>query len=178
MGIALAACAGLRAFLPPFVVGLAGRLGLVALSPSFSWLAEPPALVAFGVAVALEILADKIPVVDHALDALQTFVKPVAGGFIAATVVSEWAPLYVTIASIVIGASASTVVHLAKAQLRLVSTATTVGAGNPVLSTSEDGVALAGTVGAIALPLLVLLLAGVGAVLVAWAIRRGPRRVA
>lgn len=175
MGIALAACAGLRAFLPPFVVGVAGRLGLVELSASFGWLAETPALFAFGAAVVVEVLADKVPVVDHALDAVQTLVKPIAGGFVAATVVSEWAPLYVTVASIVVGASASTAVHFTKAHLRLVSTVSTAGVANPVLSVSEDGVALTGTVGAIALPLLGLLLLAIAAALAWWAIRRHRR---
>ena len=43
MGIGLAACAGLRAFLPLFLLGLAGRFDWVSLSPTFDWLASTPA---------------------------------------------------------------------------------------------------------------------------------------
>ena len=39
MGVGLAACAGLRAFLPLLVVGVAGKFELVPLSESFEWLA-------------------------------------------------------------------------------------------------------------------------------------------
>src|SRR5437762_495318 len=67
-GIALASCAGLRAFLPLFVTGALGRLGWISLSPSFEWLSSWPALVIFGVAVGTEMLGDKIPIVDHLLD--------------------------------------------------------------------------------------------------------------
>ena len=178
MGIGLAACAGLRAFLPLFVVGLAGRFELVPLSESFEWLASWPALVVFGVAVVTEILGDKFPVVDHLLDSLQTFVKPIAGALVTATVVQDWAPLYITLVLIVMGGSTAGVVHLTKSKLRFVSTATTGGVGNPVLSTSEDGVALAGVVGSIAVPPLTILLLLAAAVLAWVTIRRFRQRTA
>ena len=59
MGVGLAACAGLRAFLPLFVVGVAGRLDVLPLSEPFAWLASAPALTVFGAAVLTELLADK-----------------------------------------------------------------------------------------------------------------------
>src|SRR5262245_25328093 len=67
-GVALAAVCGLRAFLPPLAVGLAARFGLLELDLRVAWLAGDPALVAFGFAAVLEIAADKVSVVDHALD--------------------------------------------------------------------------------------------------------------
>ena len=75
MGIGLAACAGLRAFLPLFVVALAGKLEFLTLSDSFSWLAGWPALIVFGAAVVAEVLSDKFPIVDNLLDSVQIFVK-------------------------------------------------------------------------------------------------------
>ena len=89
MGIGLAACAGLRAFLPLFVVALAGKLELVTLSDSFAWMASWPALIVFGVAVVAEVLSDKFPIVDNLLDSVQIFVKPIAGALVAATVVED-----------------------------------------------------------------------------------------
>jgi len=178
MGIGLAACAGLRAFLPLFVVGLAGRLDLVTLSDSFTWLSDWPALAVFGAAVVIEILGDKFPFVDHVLDTVQTFVKPIAGALVMATVIDDWAPLYVAIFSIVVGGSTAGLVHLTKAKLRLASSVTTAGLGNPVLSASEDVGALAGTVGSIAIP-PVMVLFMIVTVLLAWvALRRLRRRPA
>ena len=43
MGIGLAGAAGLRAFVPLLVVGIAGRYELIPLSARFEWLATNPA---------------------------------------------------------------------------------------------------------------------------------------
>ena len=50
------------------VVGLGGRFDFIPLGARFEWLESTPALIVFGVAVLAEVLADKIPVVDHALE--------------------------------------------------------------------------------------------------------------
>jgi hypothetical protein len=174
-GIALAACAGLRAFLPLFALGLAGRLELVPLSEAYAWLASWPALTVFGVAVVVELAADKIPVVDHVLDAVQAFVKPCAGALVSATLVADFGPLGLTVGSMLAGGLTSGVVHLTKAKLRWVSTATTAGTANPLLSIAEDAGALAGTVLSLLAPLLLLLLLGTGLVL-AWILWRRRTR--
>ncbi len=175
MGIGLAACAGLRAFLPLFVVALAGKLELVTLSDSFAWLASWPALIVFGAAVVAEVLSDKFPIVDNLLDSVQLFVKPIAGALVAATVVEDWAPLYVTVVAVIGGGSAAGLVHVVKAKVRLVSSATTAGFGNPVLSVSEDVGALAGSLGSILVPQLVILILLLG-VAFAWLIFRRASR--
>src|SRR5215471_7021247 len=74
-GVALAAACGLRAFLPLLVAGVASRFGLLSLGPNFTWLGENPALVALGLATVLEMVGDKIPVVDHALDVAGTVIR-------------------------------------------------------------------------------------------------------
>ncbi len=174
-GIGLAACAGMRAFLPLFVVGLAGRVGWIPLSDSFQWLASTPALVVFGVALLVELAADKFPVVDNVLDTVQFLVKPVAGTVLVASVVTELTPLQTTVLAIIVGGTTADVVHLGKAKLRLVSSATTAGIGNPVLSTAEDGGSLVGSLLAIFYPLL-LLAALIVLILLLVLILRGIRR--
>jgi uncharacterized protein DUF4126 len=174
MGLGLAACAGLRAFLPLLVVGLAGRLELVPLSESFAWLATGPALVVLSVAVVAELLADKVPVVDHALDALGTLVKPVAGTLLAASVLTDLPPLPTAVLALCTGGAVSAGVHLTKAKVRLLSTAATAGIGNPLLSVLEDVGAVIGSVAALVVPLLVaaLFLAALVGLLVLLAARR------
>lgn len=61
--LGLAACAGLRAFMPLFGAGVAARWTDLPLSDSVAWLGSDTALVPFGVATVIEVLADKIPVV-------------------------------------------------------------------------------------------------------------------
>lgn len=154
MGFSLAASAGLRAFLPLFVVGVAGRLDWIPLTSRFEWLAENPALIVFGIAVVAELLADKIPIFDNLLDVVQTFTKPVAGVIVSAAVFSELTPLQTTVLAIVLGGGVATGVHLAKTKLRWLSTATTAGLGNPIVSSAEEVGAWSVAWGALFLPLL------------------------
>ena len=153
-GVGIAAACGLRAFLPLLAVGVAARAGLIHLHAGSEWLAGDRALWALGVAAALEIAGDKIPVVDHALDAIGTLLRPVA-------------------ASLVLGAGALAV-HGAKAKTRLGSTALTLGHANPIVSLGED----LASAGLIATAILAPLLACAAIVLVVWLVARRRRRQA
>ena len=143
LGIALAACAGVRAWLPMFAVGLCVRFGVLPLGDSFRFLGSDTALAVFFIATIIEVVADKIPVVDHALDALSTFLKPVAGMLLAASVM--WTvddPIVALALGLMVGAPASLVPHTAKATLRGVLSPITFGLAAPVLSILEDVIAI------------------------------------
>ena len=172
MGIGLAACAGLRAFLPLLVVSVAGKLGWVPLSDRFEWLATWPAVVVFGVAVVAELLSDKIPLIDNLLDTLQVWVKPIAGALLAIAVLTELEPLPATALGIMAGASSAGLVHVVKAKVRLLSSALTTGLGNPILSVIEDAVALVGSVLSIVVPFLIVALVALALLGVVFAVRR------
>jgi hypothetical protein len=186
-GISLAACCGLRAFLPPFVLGLGVRMGLaelvlgrpVVLHDEFEWLASTPALVVFGVAVVAELLADKIPVVDHLLDLVQTLVRPLAGALVVAASLTGLEPLPAAVIGLVVGGSLAGGVHAAKSNLRLFSTAGTAGAATPAISLAEDVAATAGSLLAVKAAVVaatLLLLAGAAAGLLALRLSRGRAR--
>lgn len=174
-GVGLAACAGLRAFLPLLVVGIAGRLDYIPLSPRFEWLASWPALIVFGVAVVTEILADKVPFVDNLLDVAQGFVKPVAGVILVASVVSDLTPLQTTVIALVLGGGTAAAVQVTKAKIRLVSSATTAGAGNPLLSIGEDAGSLAGSILALVVPVVLIAILLVSFIAIVMTLRRFRR---
>ncbi len=176
MGISLAACAGLRAFLPLLVVGVAGRLDWIPLTSHFEWLSSTPALIVFGVAVGAEFVGDKVPWVNHLLDGLQTFVKPVAGVVVAAAVLHELTPLQGSVLALVLGAGTAGAVHVSKATLRLASTAATGGLANPIVSTVEEGSAWMLAAVAIWLPFLALALLVIATGFMVWLIRNRLRR--
>jgi hypothetical protein len=174
-GVAVAAACGLRAFLPLLGLGIAGRLGWFELDPRMEWLAGDPALWALGCATVVEIAADKIPIVDHALDVVATLLRPAAaalGGYAMLDVLpTPWAQ----IAGLGFGGIALAV-HALKAKIRLGSTAVTMGQANPALSTGEDVVSLGTLASALLAPVLailvvVLLIAGLTVWLV---LRRRP----
>src|SRR5205085_1012437 len=103
----------------------------------------------------LEIAADKVPFVDHALDVAGTVLRPLAAAFGAWSVLVHGpAPLRTGVA-LALGPGAL-LVHALKAKLRIGSTAVTLGHANPLLSLVEDGTAAGLVAVAIFAPLLVL----------------------
>jgi len=173
LGIALAACAGLRAWLPLLLASLLARAGWLDLGPSFQFLASKRALVLFGVASLLEILGDKIPVIDHALDALGTPLRPAAGALLAASVLGQVGdPLTALALGTAVGVPAALVPHAAKSALRAASTTFTGGIANPILSLVEDAVSLVLFVLAVLVPLLVVGLLAFAIVLISRNLRR------
>ncbi len=160
VGIALAATAGMRAFLPLLVLGIAARLGRFEISEGYRWLASDPALITFGVAVVAETLADKIPIVDHALDTVQTIIKPAIGTMVAAAMFVQLSPFHATLLGLAVGGTVATGVHLAKAKVRLLSSLTTGTILNPILSFAEDVVSTVIAAVAVLAPFLALLFIG------------------
>jgi small basic protein len=176
LAIALAASAGLRAWLPLLLAGSLARLGVLDLGPSFQFLASDKALVLFGVATAIELIGDKIPAVDHALDVIGTPLRPAVGALLAASVLGTVAdPLTSVVLGTAVGAPSALVPHAAKAALRAASTTVTGGLANPLISFLEDAISVVTFFLAILLPLLVVALLGLTLYLASRWLRR--RRV-
>jgi hypothetical protein len=162
LAIALAASAGLRAWLPLLLAGGLARAGVLDLGDSFSFLASDKALVLFGVATVVELVGDKVPAVDHALDVIGTPLRPAAGALLAASVLGTVSdPLTALVLGTAVGAPSALVPHAAKTALRAVSTTLTGGLANPVLSFLEDAISLITFVLAILVPVLVVALLGI-----------------
>jgi hypothetical protein len=184
-GTGLAAAAGLNAYIPLLTLGLAGRfLDFVTLPAGWTWLSNDWVLIILGVLLVIEIVADKIPVVDTVNDWIQTIVRPAAGGIVFGTGAStttnaiedpaqffennNWVP-------IALGVGLSLVVHLTKMAARPALNAVTFGVAAPVLSTVEDASSVTLAVLAILAPLLVVI-ALAGLVLLFVVIFRRARR--
>jgi hypothetical protein len=154
--------------LPLLLTGALARAGLLELGPSFQFLASNRALVLFGAATVVELLADKLPVVDHALDLLSTPLRPAAGALLAAAALGHVSdPLTALALGTAIGAPSALVPHAAKSALRAASTTFTAGIANPALSLVEDGITIGLFLLAVLVPLLVVLLLAVNAWLLA-----------
>lgn len=175
LAIALAACAGLRAWLPLLLTGILARLDYLDLGASFQFLKSDRALVLFAVASLIELLGDKFPAVDHTLDAIGTLLRPAAGVLLAASVMWQVQdPLVALGLGVIVGAPSAVVPHAAKSALRAVSTTLTGGIANPILSLLEDVIALALFALAVLLPLLAALLVALTAFWLARRLRRRP----
>jgi hypothetical protein len=142
MGIALAATAGLRVFMPFVFVGGMARYANAPVPDMLAWTATDAGFLLLLVATLLEVLSDKIPVVDHLLDSAATFVKPVAGMLLPAALLHDASPMGAWVLGIVAGAPLALGVHATKAGARAGSSVTTLGAANPAMSFLEDALAV------------------------------------
>jgi hypothetical protein len=173
MAIALASAAGLRAWLPLLAAGGLARLGVLDLGASFRFLSSDKALVLFGAATVIELVGDKIPAVDHALDVIGTPLRPLAGAVLAASVLGTVAdPLTSAVLGVAVGAPSALVPHVAKSALRAASTGATAGLANPALSFVEDAIAVVLLVLAVLVPLVVVGLVALTLYLAAHFLRR------
>lgn len=174
IGFGLAAACGFRVFVPMLIVSLAAKTGHLQLSESFAWLSSDAALATFAVATAVELFAYYIPWLDNALDSIATPCAVVAGTILMASFVPEVDPWLKWCLAIIAGGTAAGAVGAATSVARGVSTVTTGGLGNPVISTVE---AVAST-GLSALAIFVPLLAVAGLVgmvgVVGWRYARRP----
>jgi uncharacterized protein DUF4126 len=174
----LSGAAGLNAWLPLFLSALLARLDVVELAQPFDDLTSTPALLLLGALTVADFVGDKIPVVDHLLHLAGSVIAPVSGAilFTGQTGLETDLP---TLGAVVLGGATAGSIHAARAAVRPVSTATTGGLGNPVLSLGEDAGSLLLVVTAFVLPLLALVLVvWLLVVLVAWWRRlRGARRL-
>ena len=136
-GLALAAAAGFRAFVPLLAAGLAIHFGYVEPARGFDWLGEPIVLVALSIATVTEIAAYYVPGVDHALDLIGAPVA-VAAGIVAAAGVMVGLPDWLRwLTAIGAGGAVATAGHALNAIGRAKTGAVSGGLGNPVYSTAE-----------------------------------------
>lgn len=173
----LSASAGLNAYIPLLIVGLLGHYtDLIKLNSPWDTLASPWIILMLCVLVIIEMLADKVPAVNHINDLIQTFIRPAAGAVAfaaSANVVTDVSPVLALAAGLLVAGT----VHVAKAgALRPMVTATTGGAGNIPVSIAEDIVSTVLSIVAIILPILIgTLLVVLAAFIIYWLYKRSNR---
>jgi hypothetical protein len=157
-GIALAAAAGFRAFVPLFAAGLAVHFGWMEPARGFDWLGEPVVLVALGTATVAEIAAYYVPGVDHVLDLLGAPVAVIAGIVAAAGVMVGLPDWLRWLTAIGAGGAVATAGHALNALGRAKTGAASGGVGNPVYSTAELASSVVISALAVALPVIAVIL--------------------
>ena len=171
-GLALAAAAGFRAFVPLLATGLAIHFGVIEPASGFGWLGEPVTLLALLVATLLEVGAYYLPGLDHALDIIAAPLALAAGIVVAASVMAELPPWLRWLAAIVAGGGATAASYWFTTLTRAKSGVATGGLANPLVSTAE----LAGSVLLAALALLAPVIAILALAWIFLAVSRRRRR--
>jgi hypothetical protein len=165
----LSASAGLNAYIPLLVISLVARYtDLIQLSSPWDTLTSWWILGLLIVLSLVEFFADKIPAVNHVNDAIQTFIRPVAGAIVfaaSANVISNIHPVLALAAGLLVAGG----VHAVKsAAVRPAVTATTGGAGNIPVSVAEDALATFLSVLAVVVPVVLGFILILIAVIIVW----------
>jgi len=132
---------GLNVYATVAAAGLMQRLGVAQLPDSLQVLSHP---IVLGVAITLflvEFIADKIPYVDSAWDAVHTFIRPPAAAVLSYSAFGNVAEEYRIGAALLAGSVALTS-HGAKASARAAANTSPEPVSNWALSILEDGLAV------------------------------------
>ena len=152
----LSASAGLNAYIPLLVVALLAKFTpLIHLDAPWDTLTSWWIIGLLLILLVIEFFVDKIPVVHHINDVIQTLVRPAAGAIVFAAntnVVHNLNPVLALALGLMVAGS----VHAAKsAVVRPVVSAATAGAGNVPVSMAEDATSTAVSVISVIAPMLV-----------------------
>ena len=140
VALGLACLAGLNLYLTVFVTGLAIHFHWITLASNYQSLAvlgEPIVITIAGILYGIEFLADKIPWIDSAWDAVHTIIRPIGGALLAIQVLGHPNPVFVVIVGL-LGGGTSLIAHTAKSATRLTTNASPEPFSNIALSIGED----------------------------------------
>jgi Domain of unknown function (DUF4126) len=173
--------AGWRLYLVTFAVGLAMKVGWVALPDQLRALDVLANNWVIGIAALgtlAEFFADKIAWVDSAWDAIHSVVRPVGGALLSMAIIDGGDPAW-QVGSFLLGGGAALLAHAGKAGARTLVNASPEPFSNVVVSTTED-IATGGLLAlAIAYPVAAAVIALLLVLLSIWlviAARRALRR--
>ena len=175
----LAWASGVRLYLVVFAVGLAGHFAYATLPEGLRVLQHPWGSGAAGFMVLMEFMADKVPGLDSAWDALHTFIRIPAGALLAAGATGD-SLTALTVAAGILGGTITAGTHFTKAGGRAVINTSPEPFSNWGASFTEDAVVLSGIWLAFAHPLAFLVLLLLFLLLMAWLLPkvwRGVRSV-
>jgi len=174
----LSASAGLNAYVPLLIVSLTARFTeLVTLVEPWDALTSWWVIGLLAVLSVVEFFADKIPVVNHVNDGIQTFIRPAAGALVfAATTkaVVDIHPVLAMAAGILVAGGVHAVKTVA---VRPTVTATTGGAGNVPVSVGEDILATLLSILAIVLPVVIAAVIILAVTTIIWMLWRRSNRI-
>lgn len=158
LGIGLSASTGFRVFIPMLVASIATNFKILPTADNFYWLGSNVAMISFGVATIIEVLAYYIPLVDNLLDTITTPLAIVAGTLLMTSVLPIDSELLRWIAGFIIGGGSAVTIQGGTVLTRLTSSKLTVGSANPVVSTAENVVALGSSIMTLFLPIFVAII--------------------
>lgn len=176
LGLGLAAACGFRIFVPLLLMSAASLSGRLELLEGFEWIGSWEALTVFAIATAVEVGAYYLPWLDNLLDSVGAPAAVVAGTLVTASAVAGMDPMLRWTLAVIAGGGVAATVHGATSALRGMSTASTGGLANPLVSTAEAGTSFALALLALLLPFVALLVVVAMVIAAARTLRRWRTR--
>ena len=153
----LSGAAGLNAYIPLLTISVMHKCGVIALAKPYDVMGQWWVIILLAVLLAVELVADKIPGVDHVNDIIHSLIRPTAGALIFAAemghVTSVHPGVWLTIGLLLSGS-----IHAGKAIVRPIINIGTAGIGAPLVSTVENAVSITLSVVAVLAPILGVIL--------------------
>jgi hypothetical protein len=140
------------------VANIAAMNGWITPGEQFEWLTSWPAFFALLTATILEIGGYYVPFIDNLLDTIATPAAVIAGTLLTTSVIQIDSPVLHWGLGLIIGGGTAGVVQIGTGLLRLLSSKTTAGIGNPIVSTAENVASFSLSGLAIFLPVIALVL--------------------
>lgn len=176
LAIGLSAASGFRVFVPSLIMSGVARYSDFTLPGTLEWMEHPLAFYLLLAATLLEVGAYYVPWLDNLLDVAAAPAAVIAGTLLTGAFAVELDPVLRWSLALIAGGGAAGGVQALTSVTRLVSTGTTGGLGNPVVSTIENVAATGLSLIAIVLPFLALLLVGFLLVVAVRRVRRFRRK--
>ncbi len=160
---------GINLYATVVTLGVLQRMQMVKLPGGLDMLGEWWVIGLAGGMYVIEFIADKIPAVDSAWDAIHTFIRVPAGAILAATAFADFDPS-IKMAAMIIGGGIALGSHGTKAATRLAANTSPEPVSNIALSIGEDILTFGTTVLMAFFPVIMIAIVLIFLILAIWLI--------
>lgn len=158
---------GINLYATVVTLGILDRFKLVKLPGGLDMLGEWWVIGLAGTMYVIEFVADKIPAVDSAWDAVHTFIRVPAGAILAASAFAEFDPA-VRVVALIVGGGIALSSHGTKAATRLTANTSPEPVSNIALSIFEDILTFGSTVLMAFFPIVILIVVVIFLIVTFW----------
>jgi uncharacterized membrane protein len=158
---------GINLYATVVTLGVLQKFQLVKLPGGLDMLGEWWVILLAAALYVIEFVADKVPAVDTAWDAVHTFIRVPAGAILAASAFADFDPA-VKMAAMILGGGIALSSHGAKAATRLAANTSPEPVSNVALSLTEDVVAFGSTILMVFFPIAMLIIVVIFLIVTIW----------
>ncbi len=167
---------GINLYATVATLGILERYHLVKLPGDLTMLGEWWVIGLAVILYTIEFIADKIPAIDTAWDALHTFIRVPAGAILAASAFADFDPA-VKIAAMIMGGGIALSSHGTKAATRLAANTSPEPISNVALSLGEDALTFGSAILMAFYPVVILVVVVIFLIIALWLLPKIVRAI-